>query len=179
MRWLRLRAVWLLVIPFLWLARPTPGLLALGAVLALAGLWLRGWAAGVIRKEKDLSTGGPYAHTRNPLYLGSFLLGLGVVAAGGRWYFVPLFLLFFFLVYGRTMRGEEELLEGLFGDRYRRYARHVPLFVPRPTPYRAEESATMEEEGFSVARYRRNREWEAALGAVAGFAFLAAKMLWM
>jgi len=178
MRWLRLRAVWLLVIPFLWLARPTPALLALGGALSLAGLLLRGWAAGVIRKEKELTTGGPYAHTRNPLYLGSFLLGTGVVVAGGSPIFVALFLVFFALAYGRTIAAEAALLEGLFGDAYREYARHVPLLVPRLTPYGP--AAVGEQRArFSVARYRRNREYEAALGAVVGFAFLTAKLLWI
>lgn len=182
-RRIRLRAVWLLVLPFLWLARPTPALLAAGGSLALAGLALRGWAAGVIRKEKELSTAGPYAHTRNPLYLGSFLLGLGVVAAGGRWVFLPLFLGFFVAVYGRTMKQEEELLESLFGDAYREYAHRVPLFLPRPTAWAPEtaspDAPSPAQGGFSLSRYRRNREYEAALGVAAGFAFLAAKMLWI
>ena len=178
MRWLRLRAVWLLVIPFLWLARPTPGLLLLGGGLALAGLALRGWAAGVIRKERELTVHGPYAHTRNPLYLGSLLLGMGVVAAGGRWLFLPIFLGFFVLVYGRTIRGEEALLERQFGEPYRDYVRNVPLLLPRLTPYRPvdRDSALPR---FSLARYRKNREWEAALGVVAGFGFLAAKLFLM
>ncbi|HZD05008.1 MAG TPA: methyltransferase, partial [Longimicrobiales bacterium] len=105
MRWLRLRAVWLLVIPFLWLARPTPALLATGAGLAAVGLAVRAWAAGFIHKERELTTAGPYAYTRNPLYLGSFLVGIGVTVAGGRWLFVVFFLVFFVLVYGRTIRG--------------------------------------------------------------------------
>jgi protein-S-isoprenylcysteine O-methyltransferase Ste14 len=176
MRRLRLRAVWLLIVPFLWLARPTPQLLAWGGGLALLGLGLRGWSAGVIRKEKELTVEGPYAFTRNPLYVGSFLLGTGVTVAGGQWYFVVLFLLFYGVVYGRTIRGEAELLEGLFGDSYRHYAAHVPLVLPRPTPYRPPREGGRP--GFTLARYRRNREWEALLGALAGFAFLAAKMWW-
>ena len=178
LRRLRLRAVWLLVVPFLLLARPTPALLALGGALAALGAALRAWAAGFIHKERELSTAGPYAHTRNPLYLGSFLIGLGVTVAGGRWPFVLLFLGFFALVYGRTIRAEARLLEERFGARYVEYARHVPLFVPRPLPYR---TGTMEgptSGGFTVERWRRNREYEALLGVVAGFAFLALKLLW-
>lgn len=196
MRWLRLRAVWLLVIPFFWLARPTPALLAAGAALAALGLIVRAWAAGVIHKDAELTTTGPYAFTRNPLYLGSLLLGLGVVTAGGRWGFALLFLAFFAWVYGRTMRGEAAFLEGRYGDRYRHYAASVPLFVPRLTAYRATAGElrpahvgqpTGSEQppfagahplrAFSPERYLRHREWEALLGAAAGFAFLAAKML--
>ncbi|MGD8321000.1 MAG: methyltransferase [Gemmatimonadota bacterium] len=172
MRRLRLRAVWLLVVPFLWLSRPTPRLLALGVVLGLAGLLVRGWAAGTIHKEKELTTTGPYAFTRNPLYVGSFLLGLGITVAGGHWIWPAIFLVFYLGVYGRTMVGESQLLTDLFQDRYRHYATHVPTFLPRLTPYRAPGG---EGGGFTFAQYRRNREWEAALGALAGFGFLAAK----
>jgi protein-S-isoprenylcysteine O-methyltransferase Ste14 len=175
-RWLRLRAIWLLIVPFLWLAAPTPGLLLVGLALAAAGLAIRAWAAGVIHKDRELTTSGPYAFTRNPLYLGSLLLGLGTVIAGGRWIFVLAFLSFFAVVYGRTMRHEEAVLEEAFRERYRHYAAQVPLLVPRLAPYRAPDVGG--EGGFSVNRYRRNREWEALLGAVAGFGFLLLKMLW-
>lgn len=174
MRRLRLRAVWLLILPFLWLCRPTPWLLAVGAAFGILGLLVRGWAAGTIHKERELTTTGPYAHTRNPLYVGSFLLGLGVALAGGQWWWPVLFLLFYGAVYGRTMAGEAALLTELFGDRYRRYAANVPGLLPRPTPWREPESAG---QGFTFAQYRRNREWEALLGAVAGFGFLTAKLL--
>jgi protein-S-isoprenylcysteine O-methyltransferase Ste14 len=177
MRTLRLKAIWLLVVPFLWFARPTPTLLAAGGGLAALGLLIRAMSAGFIHKEKELTTSGPYAYTRNPLYLGTFFLGLGVTVAGGRWIFVLAFLLFFALVYTRTIRGEARLLEELFGDTYRHYAERVPLFVPRLTPYR-EAGEAGGEPAFSVARWKRNREYEALLGAVAGFAFLALRMYW-
>jgi protein-S-isoprenylcysteine O-methyltransferase Ste14 len=176
LRRLRLRAVWLLVVPFLWLARPTAASLAVGGLLALLGAALRGWAAGTIRKERELSTGGPYAHTRNPLYLGSFLIGAGVTVAGGRWEFALLFLVFFAGVYGRAIRAEARLLGERFGERYADYARSVPLFVPRVVPYRSSLGAAPG--GFTLARWRRNREYEALLGVIAGFAFLAAKLFW-
>lgn len=170
MRRLRLKAVWLLIVPFLWFARPSPALLAWGAGLALLGLTIRGWAAGTIHKEKELTTGGPYAFTRNPLYVGSFFIGLGVTVAGGQWLFVALFLGFYLGVYGRTMSGESALLTELFGDRFLHYQAHVPAFVPRLSPYRAPSGGGG---GFTWSQYRRNREWEAALGVAAGFGFLA------
>lgn len=175
LRRLRLRSVWLLVVPFLVWARPTPVLLVLGGALALVGAALRGWAAGTIHKDRELSTTGPYAHTRNPLYLGSFLIGLGVTTAGGRWVFVALFLGFFTWVYARTIRSEAALLAELFGDRYAEYARSVPLFLPRLVPYRAGGGSGG---GFTLDRWRRNREYEALLGVIAGLAFLAARMFW-
>ena len=179
LRKIRLRSVWLLIVPFLWLSRPTPELLLFGGVLAACGLFVRARAAGFIHKDRELTTTGPYAHTRNPLYLGSFLLGLGVTAAGGRVLFVAIFVLFFALVYSRTIRGEAQLLEQLFGEQYRDYAANVPLFLPRLTPWRAADaSSSGAASEFSLERWRRNREYEALLGVVAGFAFLALRM-WM
>jgi protein-S-isoprenylcysteine O-methyltransferase Ste14 len=176
MRRLRLRAVWLLILPFFWFARPTPLLLEVGVALGVLGLLIRGWAAGTIHKEKELTTTGPYAFTRNPLYVGSFFLGLGVTLAGGHWIWPAVFGAFYLGVYGRTMSGEAALLTGLFGDRFRDYAAHVPAFVPRLTPYRA---PGVEGGGFTFAQYKRNREWEAGLGALAGFGFLAAKYFFL
>ncbi len=173
MRRIRLRAVWLLILPFLWLARPDVRLLAAGLALSACGLLVRGWAAGTIHKDRELTMSGPYAFTRNPLYVGSFLLGLGVTVAGGLWYFVVAFLLFYAVVYGRTMGGEAELLTELYGDRYRHYAAHVPSFIPRLRPYRPPDASSTT--GFRFSQYRRNREWEALLGTLAGFAFLVGK----
>ena len=175
MRRLRLRAVWLIVIPFLWFSSPTSGVLVAGALMVAFGLCVRGWAAGTIRKDVALTTTGPYAFTRNPLYVGSLLVGVGVAIAGGHWVWPAVFLVFYAAVYSRTMLMEARQLGDLFPDQYARYATEVPAFIPRTTPYRAsdgDESAG----GFRWSRYRRNREWEASLGAVAAFAFLAAKI---
>lgn len=180
LRTLRLRGVWLLVIPFVLLARPTAALLLLGATLSLLGVALRGWAAGFIHKDRELSTAGPYAHTRNPLYLGSFLIGLGVSVAAGRWELLLLFGVFYVLVYGRVIRGEARALGEQFGESYARYAGEVPLFFPRLAPWRQAlpgETAAAPAR-FTLERWRRNREYEALLGVVGGFLFLAAKLLW-
>lgn len=181
LRRLRLRAVWLLVVPFFWLARPTGAGLAVGAAVALTGLALRAWASGVIRKERELATTGPYAHTRNPLYLGSLLLGVGVTLAGGHWVWPVLFLAFYALVYGRTMAAEEALLAERFGDRFRRWAAQVPALLPRWTAWqetpegRDGAADTGAPQVYSWSRYRANREWEAALGFAVGFGLLAVK----
>ncbi len=91
---------------------------------------MRLWAAGHIDKGKVLAQGGPYAFTRNPLYLGSFLMAIGVLIAGqGYWLLLP-FGLFFLAVYYPVMKAEElELLEG-YGDEFVRYSRRVPMFLP-------------------------------------------------
>lgn len=179
MKWsittVRLRSVWLLVPVFLILARPSPDSIAVGAVLAVAGALARAWAAGTIRKNAVLTVTGPYAHTRNPLYLGSFLVGLGVTIASGSIALVALFLAYFMVVYGKAMRHEERNLEARFGDRFRDYAAAVPLFIPRLSPYRA---VDVERVDFHLRRYLGHREWELALGLAGGFGALAVKMFW-
>ena len=128
---IRLRAAWAMVPLYLFFARPTVTLMVAGLVVALAGVLIRGWAAGSIRKNKVLTTHGPYAFTRNPLYFGSFLIGIGFGIASGEWWIFGLFLVFFFVIYGKTMRREEKRLAELFGDEFDRYASAVPRFVPR------------------------------------------------
>ena len=177
-RKLRLRAVWLLIIPFYLYASPSTILLAWGAGLSTVGLAIRAWAAGSIHKDRELATTGPYAHTRNPLYLGSCFLGSGVTVAGGQWVFGVAFLVFFLLVYRATVLREVSELEVRFGEGYRVYRAQVPSVLPRVTSYEGESSGSAPVT-FSRARYMRNREWEAALGAAAAFGLLALKLeLW-
>ncbi len=145
----------------------------LGGAVAGVGLLIRAWAAGTIRKQHELATSGPYAFTRNPLYLGSFLIGIGVTIAAAHWIWPALFVVFFSGVYGQTMAREAGELEERFGDRFRAYALDVPAFFPRIAPYRGPH--TGERAGFSFAQYRHNKEWEAALGVVAAFTFLVFK----
>ena len=136
LRKLRLRAVWLFIIPFYIYASPSTILLAWGAGLSTVGLALRAWAAGSIQKDRELATTGPYAHTRNPLYLGSFFLGSGVTVAGGQWAFGVALLAFFVLVYRATVLREVSELEARFGGRYRAYRAQVPSVLPRLTAYK-------------------------------------------
>ena len=126
LRRLRLKAVWLLIIPFYIFSAPSTNLLWWGAGMSAAGLSLRAWAAGSIRKDRELATTGPYAHTRNPLYLGSFLLGAGVTIAGGQWVFGVAFFALFLLVYRATALREATELEVRFGEGYRPTQRRCP-----------------------------------------------------
>ena len=172
---LRVKAAWLFVVPFLLLSRPTTAALVSGAPLALAGLALRAWAAGTIRKDAQLATTGPYAHVRHPLYVGSFLLGLGVSLAGGYWSWSLAFVLVFVAAYMRLVRGESDRLSELFGEAYRDYAAHVPAVVPRISRYSAAGGGV--EGGFRWNRYFEHREWEAALGAASAYVVLWARVL--
>ena len=175
LRRLRLRAVWLLIIPFYIYATPTTTLMWWGAGVSTAGLALRARAAGSIWKDRKLATTGPYAHTRHPLYMGSFMLGTGVTIAGGQWLFGVAFLAFFFSMYRATVVRETRELEARFGESYRIYTEQVPSVLPRITAYGGGGSDSSKG-GFERARYMRNREWEAALGAVAAFGLLALKL---
>ncbi len=157
---------------FFALAEPRPDTLVAGGVIAFFGLCLRAWAAGHIRKNAALATSGPYAYTRNPLYLGSFLLGLGFTITSGRILLGVLFAAFFLGIYLPVMRVEAATVAELFGEDYKLYARAVPLFFPRLTPYRDERSTATK---FNVSLYMRYREYQAALGFLIAWSLLALK----
>jgi protein-S-isoprenylcysteine O-methyltransferase Ste14 len=157
---------------FLFFAKPTPRVLLIGASVSLLGLALRAWAAGHIRKNAELATSGPYAFTRNPLYLGSFLLGFGFTIASGRWVLVLLFAALFLGIYLPVMRVEASTMTELFGKDFENYRRSVPLFFPRITPFRQNESAANKFDGRLYLRYR---EYRAALGLLIAWGVLLIK----
>lgn len=161
---------------FLFFARPVPATLAAGGAVAGLGLIVRAWAAGHIRKNQRLAVTGPYAMTRNPLYLGSFVLGLGFTIASNRLPLVAVFALLFLGIYLPVMRVESRKMIELFGDEYKRYARRVPIFLPRLTPYKPDDANTDGAE-FDGSLYLRYREYNALLGALGAWAILAAKIL--
>jgi len=173
-RW-RVPLGFLAAVVFILFAKPTPVTLGIGAAISVLGLALRAWAAGHIRKNDALAVSGPYAYTRNPLYVGSFLIGLGFTVAAYRWQLTLLFALLFFGIYFPVMRVESATLESLFGDSFRRYAREVPLFLPRLTPYREQSSS---DTSFDAGLYLRYREYRAVLGLLIAWGFLAFKMVY-
>lgn len=154
-------------------ARPRPVTLIVGAALALPGLALRAWATGHLRKNDALANTGPYAYTRNPLYLGSSLIGLGFTIAAGRWFLGIIFAALFLGIYVPVMRVESATLARLFGESYQRYAQAVPMFLPRLTRY--QDASSRAEARFDAALYRRYREHRAAIGLAVAWALLALK----
>lgn len=161
---------------FLLFARPTPVVLAVGACVSVLGLAIRAWASGHIRKNTELATSGPYAFTRNPLYFGSFLLGLGFTIASGQWPLAVLFALLFIGIYLPVMSVEAGKLDQLFGDDFEIYRRAVPLFFPRLTPYRHGNSRAVRFDGQLYLRYR---EYRAALGLIIAWGLLLIKSLYL
>ena len=159
---------------FFLLAQARPLTLIVGGLVALPGLALRAWATGHLRKNDALATTGPYAYTRNPLYLGSFVIGLGFTIAAGRLILGLLFALLFLGIYVPVMRVETKTLDELFGKDYQDYAAAVPLFIPRVTAYRGGAAKAK----FDPALYRRYREYQAAIGLVVAWLLLAIKWYW-
>ncbi len=140
----------------------------------MPGLALRAWATGHLRKNDALATTGPYAYTRNPLYLGSFVIGLGFTIAAGRLILGLVFAVLFLGIYVPVMRVETKTLDELFGKDYQDYAGAVPLFLPRVNAYRAGAAKAK----FDPALYRRYREYQAAIGLVVAWLLLAIKWYW-
>jgi protein-S-isoprenylcysteine O-methyltransferase Ste14 len=157
---------------FIFFARPTWLTLSIGGGVAVIGLALRAWSAGHIRKNAALATSGPYSYTRNPLYLGSFILGLGFTIASGQPLLAIPFVALFLGIYFPVMRVEAGHLAELFGESYHNYARAVPLFFPRLAPYRDEQSSKIK---FDASLYLRYREYRAALGLLIAWGVLALK----
>lgn len=160
---------------FILFAHPRPATLAVGAPVSLIGLLLRAWGSGHLKKNDALAISGPYAHTRNPLYLGSFIMGLGFTIASGRWWLGFLFIALFLGIYLPVMRVESASLAQLFGEKFQKYAGAVPVFVPRVTPYRSEGASV----GFDKSLYLRYREYRAALGLAIAWGFLVFKAYYL
>lgn len=177
MRW-RVRAGYPVAIAYWVLASPTPVSIIWGAAIAVIGLAIRAAASGHLRKDRELAVSGPYAWTRNPLYLGSAFLAAGFIVAGHSWIAGILVAVYFGVFYYAVMRNEERDLRVLFGAAYDEYSVRVPLFVPRPPRKRAGVETVPDSTGasFSWAQYRRNREYQALIGTIVGLGTLVLRM---
>ena len=159
---------------YLWLAHPTWRSLALGAIVIVPGLWIRALASGHVRKNESLTTTGPYAYTRNPLYLGSLLIGLGFAIAARNWWIGAVLVAMFFAIYVPVIGSEERFLRERFPE-FQEYAQCVPRMLPRITP-----AHPCDEKGaFSMELYLKHREWNALLGSVLLVAMLITKIIFL
>ena len=157
---------------YAWLATPSLTSIFLGLLLVIPGLVIRALASGHVRKNEQLTTSGPYAYTRNPLYLGSLILALGFVFASRSWWIAGAMLVIFMAIYVPVIRSEETYLRNQFPE-FDEYARAVPRLVPRLT---ASRSAGV---SFSKQLYLKHREYNASLGAAAVVLLLVGKLLWI
>jgi hypothetical protein len=159
-RW-RVRLGYPLAIAVLYFSRPTPRSILQGALVGIIGLWIRAYAAGYLHKQEVLTVTGPYAYTRNPLYLGSAVLALGAAIATRSWISALILILFFAVFYSIVMNREANELRLRHGASFEEYARAVPLFIPRLTAVKLTGGSAG---AFSFAQYKKNHEWQAAVG---------------
>ncbi len=144
--------------------RPQPAAVAWSLVLVVPGCWLRSYAAGYVKKNRELTQTGPYAHTRNPLYLGSMLMAAGFAVALMSWPFALTLVVGFAVIYVPVIASEEAFLRRTFPE-FEAYCRRVPRLLPRLTPGRVEKAAGSEGGRFSLELYRKHREYNSAIGA--------------
>ncbi len=168
---LRVPSGFLLVAVFAWLSRPDAYSLCYGLPVSLAGLLLRGWAAGHLEKNRALAASGPYAYTRNPLYLGTLIVAAGLALAANQWILGALFFAVFVLVYLPVMQNEEQHLRAIFPG-YAAYADRVPLLIPRG-------KRMPDDSPFRWDVYMKNQEYQALLGFLAGVALLISKAIFV
>jgi protein-S-isoprenylcysteine O-methyltransferase Ste14 len=153
---------------------PHPNAIAWSLLLVVPGVALRAAASGTVKKNQELTVTGPYAHTRNPLYLGSTLIAAGFAVALLSWPLALLLAAGFAIIYIPVIASEEQFLRATFPD-FGSYCRSVPRFIPRLTPAtpvresgHADESQAVTKAGpggFSFALYLKHREYNSALGA--------------
>lgn len=160
---------------YVWIARPSPWSILGGAVVTAAGLAIRAFASGTVRKNEDLATTGPYAYTRNPLYLGSIVLAIGFALAARKWTIVLVLLVMFLAIYLPVIRAEEAYLRERFPE-FAEYEHRVPRLIPRLGGLfsRVPDSKG----GFSWNLYRKHREYNALAGSLAVTALLVIKLFW-
>jgi len=154
----------------IWRARPSWTSLAAGVAVACIGLLIRALASGQVKKDRELTMSGPYAYVRNPLYLGSILLGIGFAAAARDIWIGVFLVVYFVLIYVPVIRGEQNYLRSTFPG-YAEYTRQVPSLVPRTLWFAGVTN------GFSRELYFRHREYNSLLGAAAITVVLTAKIL--
>ena len=170
-RKIRVPLGFLLAAIYVWLARPTARSIAIGTIILVPGLMLRGIASGFVQKNTQLTTGGPYAYTRNPLYLGSVVLAAGFAVAARSVWIVVVLIAVFLVIYLPVIGAEEEFLRSQFPE-FAEYAGRVPRLFPR---WRAAEGGKGR---FSYALYWKHREYNALLGSAIMMGALVAKFLW-
>lgn len=145
---------------FFWLARPTLWSIAAGACIVAVGVWIRAIASGHVDKNATLAMSGPYAHTRNPLYLGSIVIAIGFAVAALSLWIAVILLLMFVAIYVPVIRSEEAFLRSKFPE-FSEYCKRVPRLIPRVTAAGAGSGS------FSRDLYMKHREYNALAGSVA------------
>jgi len=168
----RVRAGLLGIILVAILANPNGTSLIAGFAVCLPGLFLRAWAAGHLRKDKELTVSGPYRGTRNPLYLGNLAIGLGIVTASRSVWVLSIVTVYFLLFYPLIIQMEVDKMRSLFPQEYTEYSQKTPLFFP----FRWSSSPSKKRK-LSWELYLKNKEWRALLGTIVFWLIMLAKLL--
>ena len=169
----RIGMAWIFAIALIFSARNYPTLP--GIVVCFIGASLRFWASGFLRKDSRPAVGGPYAFTRNPLYLGTYLMALGTAMATGNWLLLAVATVAFALVYHYIILDEETKLHQIFGTPYQLYCQRVKRFIPRPWPMVTVSDINPEEahRHFSWELATKNKAYEAYVTFAALMGFVA------
>lgn len=170
-RW-RVRSGLFVFLAIIVLARPTWSSIVIGLAVCAFGLLIRAWASGHIKKEKELAMSGPYQFTRNPLYLGNFLLGLSITIGANSWWCAGLFAVYFLVFYPPVIREERERMKRLFPKQYEEYKKRVPMFFPSLKTFSSARGLK-----FSRDLYLKNKEYRALIGSLVAYGILIAKVL--
>ena len=171
-RRIRVPSGFVLTALYLWLAEPDARSLAFGALFIIVGVVIRGVASGHLQKNEQLATSGPYAYTRNPLYVGSLVTAVGFAIAARSLWIALILIAMFVAIYLPVIHAEESYLAERFPE-FAEYARQVPRFVPSLNRFASKHDS------FSWHLYWKHREYNATLGSVAILAILLAKLLWI
>jgi protein-S-isoprenylcysteine O-methyltransferase Ste14 len=168
-RRIRVPLGFLFAIFYFYVAHPTWASIAAGLALAAPGVLIRAAASGHIHKNEQLTTSGPYAYTRNPLYLGSFIIALGFAVASRSLWIAAVMVVMLLAIYLPVILSEEEFLRQRFNE-FEDYARNVPRLFPKLRGGRHNVA-------FSWDLYLKHREYNALLGTLGMMAALAVKLL--
>jgi protein-S-isoprenylcysteine O-methyltransferase Ste14 len=170
-RRIRVPLGFLFAVFYIWIARPSWISIALGVAIAMPGIVVRTLASGHVKKNEELTTTGPYAYVRNPLYLGSLIMAIGFAVAAQSVWVLLIMVAMFFAIYLPVIRSEETFLRRSFPT-FDEYAQNVPRLLPRLHAFNRGAGA------FSSQLYWQHREYNAILGTAALMAALAAKLMW-
>jgi len=159
----------LCLIALLYLAEPSPSSVAVGFFFILAGTLFRAWASGYINKNTQLATKGPFSLTRNPLYFGNFILGLGIAIAGNNIYTYIIFFAFYLIFFPFLMALEHKRLKENFGETYEKYAAKSHSFFPKLKRTKKGE--------FNISFYMKNKEYRVLYFSLFVIAVMILKVL--
>jgi len=170
-RW-RVRAGFIGLILAIILAKPNLPSFLVGIGVCSLGLLIRTWSSGHLRKEKELAISGPYRYTRNPLYLGNFVIGISIVIVSRSWWILGIFTVYFLLFYPLVIKKEKQRMKELFPREYDEYKKKAPPFFPSWKPF-----LFSGKNRFSWKLFRKNKEWRALIGALLFWLVLTFKMI--